>query len=536
MTIANKTVLITGANRGIGKALVDEALRRGATRVYAGMRGQSVHADSRVTPLTLDITDPAQIAAAVEQVESLDVLVNNAGIALYDDLTDRAAIEHSLAVNLYGPLDVTHAFLPLLTRSHGAIVNALSLAAIAPLPIIPAYSISKAAALSMSQSMRALFAGRGVSVHAVITGPVDTDMNAGLDIPKASPESAARAIFDGVDNGEEEIFPDPLSETIAQAWRDGPAKALELQNAEYVVDRDYTATFTVDQTPAEVFAAVTNVRGWWSEDIVGDTDKLNAVFDYRFQDVHRCKVQITEFVPNERVVWTVLDNYFDFIDDKTEWTGTTITFEIAEKGDKTELHFTHHGLVPEYECYDVCSDGWGTYIKGSLWDLIETGTGKPNVGEAITEGERALAADRSYTKTFTVQQPPDEVFAAVNNVRGWWTGGIDGSTTDVGDEFTYRYEDLHVSKQRVTESVPGRRVVWQVLEGGPTFVGVANEWAGTSIEFDIVDHGDRTELRFTHVGLVPEYECFDACSDAWGGLVTGNLRDLIAVGALTSRS
>ena len=234
MTIANKTVLITGANRGIGKALVDEALRRGAERVYAGTRGPWVHADSRVVPLTLDITDPAQIAAAVEQVESLDVLINNAGIALYDDLTDRAAIEQSLAVNLYGPLDVSNAFLPLLIRSQGAIVNALSIAAIAALPIIPAYSISKAAALSLSQSQRALLAGRGVTVHAILTGPVDTDMNAGLDIPKASPESAARAIFDGVDNGDEEIFPDPLSETIAQTWRDGPAKVLERQNAAFV--------------------------------------------------------------------------------------------------------------------------------------------------------------------------------------------------------------------------------------------------------------------------------------------------------------
>ena len=301
-------------------------------------------------------------------------------------------------------------------------------------------------------------------------------------------------------------------------------------------DRNYTATFTVDQTPAEVFAAITNVRGWWSEDVVGDTDKLNAVFDYHFQDVHRCKVQITELVPSERVVWTVLDNYFSFIDDKTEWTGTTITFEIAKKGDKTELHFTHVGLVPDYECYDVCSDGWGTYIKGSLWDLIETGRGKPNVGEAITEGERALAVDRSYTKTFSVDQTPDEVFAAVNNVRGWWTGQIDGDTVNVGDEFTYRYEDLHVSKQKVAESIPGKKVVWQVLEGGPNFLEVENEWAGTSVEFDIIDQGDRTEVRFTHVGLVPDYECFDACSDAWGGLVTGNLRDLIASGALTSRS
>jgi NAD(P)-dependent dehydrogenase (short-subunit alcohol dehydrogenase family) len=234
MTIADKTVLVTGANRGIGQALVEEALRRGAKRVYAGTRQPLAHADGRVTPLTLDVTSAAQIQAAVDEVESLDILINNAGLALYDDLSDRAAIEQSLAVNLFGTYGVTQAFLPLLTESRGAIVNVVSLAAWAAVPIIPAYSISKAAAFSLSQSQRALLAGRGVSVHAAMLGPVDTDMNRGFDIPKSSPESVARGIFDGVENGEEDIFPDPMSESMAESWRSGAAKALERQNAALV--------------------------------------------------------------------------------------------------------------------------------------------------------------------------------------------------------------------------------------------------------------------------------------------------------------
>jgi NAD(P)-dependent dehydrogenase (short-subunit alcohol dehydrogenase family) len=234
MTIADKTVLVTGANRGIGQALVEEALRRGAKRVYAGTRQPLAHPDERVTPLTLDVTSTAQIQAAVEGVKSLDVLINNAGLALYDDLSDRAAIEQSLDVNLFGTYGVTQAFLPLLTRSRGAIVNVLSVAAFAALPVIPAYSISKAAAFSLSQSLRALLAGQGVSVHAVMTGPVDTDMNRGFDIPKSSPESVARGIFDGVENGEEDIFPDPMSESMAESWSSGAAKALERQNAALV--------------------------------------------------------------------------------------------------------------------------------------------------------------------------------------------------------------------------------------------------------------------------------------------------------------
>jgi NAD(P)-dependent dehydrogenase (short-subunit alcohol dehydrogenase family) len=234
VTVRDKAVLITGANRGIGQALVEEALRRGAKRVYAGTRRPWSHSDGRVRPLILDVTDEAQIQTAVEAVESLDILINNAGVALYDDLSDRAAIEQHLAVNLYGTYGVSQAFLPLLTGSRGAIVNLLSVLALAPMPIIPAYSISKAAAFSLSQSLRALLAGRGVSVHAVLTGPVDTDMNRGLDIPKASPESVARAIFRGVDNGEEDIFPDPMSASMAESWRSGAAKALERDNAALV--------------------------------------------------------------------------------------------------------------------------------------------------------------------------------------------------------------------------------------------------------------------------------------------------------------
>jgi NAD(P)-dependent dehydrogenase (short-subunit alcohol dehydrogenase family) len=233
-TIANKTVLVTGANRGIGRALVEEALIRGATQVYAGMRQLTAYSDERVTPLPLDVTNVTQIQAAVEEIESLDVLVNNAGVALYDDLSDRDALEQQLAVNLYGTYGVTQAFLPLLSRSKGAIVNNLSLNALAPLPIIPAYSISKAAAFNMTQSMRALLAERGVRVHAVLTGPTDTDMTRGVDIPKASPESVARAIFDGVENGTEDIFPDPMSESLADSWHNGAVKTLERQNAALV--------------------------------------------------------------------------------------------------------------------------------------------------------------------------------------------------------------------------------------------------------------------------------------------------------------
>jgi NAD(P)-dependent dehydrogenase (short-subunit alcohol dehydrogenase family) len=240
-SIAGKSVLVTGANRGIGQALVEEALRRGAKRVYAGTRQPLVHADQRVVPLTLDVTDATQIQAAVESVDELDLLINNAGIAVYDDLSDGAVLEQHFAVNLYGPRDVTQAFLPALIQTQGAIANVLSVAAFAPLPIIPAYSISKAAAFNMTQSLRALLAGQGVSVHAVLPGPVDTDINRDFDIPKASPESAARAIFDGLENGDEDIFPDTVSASMAESWNNGAAKAFERESAALVTSESAAA-------------------------------------------------------------------------------------------------------------------------------------------------------------------------------------------------------------------------------------------------------------------------------------------------------
>ena len=234
MTIADKTILVTGANRGIGRALAAEALARNARQVYAGTRRPLAHPDPRVTPLMLDITSADQVQAAANEVGTLDILINNAGMLARDDLTDPAAIERHLAVNLFGTYAVTQAFLPALSQSRGAIVNILSRNSLAPIPVMPAYSISKAAAFSLTQSLRVLLAAHGVRVHAVLPGPVDTDMLQGVDIPKASPESVARAIFDAVDNGEEEIFPDPSSAFIADTWRDGATKTLERQLAQAV--------------------------------------------------------------------------------------------------------------------------------------------------------------------------------------------------------------------------------------------------------------------------------------------------------------
>jgi hypothetical protein len=139
-----------------------------------------------------------------------------------------------------------------------------------------------------------------------------------------------------------------------------------------------TYAFTVDQTPEEAFAAINNVRGWWSGEIDGGTDKLGDEFTYRYQDVHYSKQRLTQLIPGKKVVWLVLDSYLKFVKDKAEWNGTEIMFEVSKNGQKTEVRFTHLGLVPEVECFGACSNAWGFYINGSLRSLITTGKGEPN--------------------------------------------------------------------------------------------------------------------------------------------------------------
>jgi len=149
-------------------------------------------------------------------------------------------------------------------------------------------------------------------------------------------------------------------------------------------NHDFTTTLLVDHSTKEVFSAINNVRGWWSEEIEGSTDKLNDEFTYHFKDVHSAKMKIIEFIPDKKVVWQVMDNYFNFTKDKSEWKGTKIIFEIYREENKTRLRFTHQGLVPSYECFDVCKDAWTDYLQNSLRNLIVKGKGQPNPKEVMS--------------------------------------------------------------------------------------------------------------------------------------------------------
>lgn len=152
-------------------------------------------------------------------------------------------------------------------------------------------------------------------------------------------------------------------------------------------NQDFTTTIQVNQTPKEVFNAINNVRGWWSENIEGSTDQPDAEFLYHYKDMHISKMKFVEFIPGKKIVWHVLHNHFSFTEDKSELTDTNIIFEISEKDGKTQVRFTHEGLTPQHECYDICQDAWTSYIQESLKNLIETGKGEPNPKEGGLNAE-----------------------------------------------------------------------------------------------------------------------------------------------------
>ena len=298
----------------------------------------------------------------------------------------------------------------------------------------------------------------------------------------------------------------------------------------------FTTALSIDQSPEKVFHAINNVRGWWSEEIEGATEKLNDEFTYHYKDVHRCKMKLIEVIPNKKVVWQVLDNYFNFTQDKTEWTGTKIIFEISKQKNKTQLHFTHLGLVPDYECYAICNDSWNNYITMSLRSLIITGEGQPNRTDTPrTENEKILSKHKKieipdYHTSITVDAPSQEVFKNINQVSKWWTENLEGHSQKLNDEFTVRFDDVHVSTQKLIEVIPSKKIVWLVTDSRLNFIKDKQEWTGTKICFDIIEKDNKTQINFTHAGLAPDVECYKDCALAWGEYIKGSLFKLLTEG------
>jgi NAD(P)-dependent dehydrogenase (short-subunit alcohol dehydrogenase family) len=229
MQIAGSVALVTGSNRGLGRSLVDELLARGARKVYAASRAGTPHADARVVALTVDVTDPAQVKAAAAAAADVELLVNNAGVATSFSILqgDPAHLRRDLEVNVHGTLEVVRAFLPVLAAAkQAAIVNILSVTSMASMPLLGGYSASKAALWSLTQAMRAELRPKNIRVYAAFPGTIDTDMAKAFEVQKTSPEAVARAIFEGVAAGEENIAPDAMAAGIVETFVRDP-RALE---------------------------------------------------------------------------------------------------------------------------------------------------------------------------------------------------------------------------------------------------------------------------------------------------------------------
>lgn len=284
-------------------------------------------------------------------------------------------------------------------------------------------------------------------------------------------------------------------------------------------NEDFTTSLLVQATPQQVFNAINNVRAWWSENIDGDTDKLHGEFLYHYQDVHRSKIKITEWVPNEKVVWYVLDNYFKFTKDEQEWKDTKIIFGITEKEGKTELKFTHQGLTPAYECFTICHDAWTHYIQDSLKELILTGKGRAtpkdteegSVDAPLLENEASTAlGTKSIYHRLLIEAPVEKVFEAISTqegLAGWWTPDTQAKP-QVGSMLRFGFGPDYYKEMEVTELKPYSSVKWLCLKA-------YEEWIDTTLTFELEPHAKGSVLLFHHDGWAAYTQEFASCSYAW---------------------
>ncbi|MEH6307164.1 SRPBCC domain-containing protein [Olivibacter sp. CPCC 100613] len=285
-------------------------------------------------------------------------------------------------------------------------------------------------------------------------------------------------------------------------------------------NKDFSTTLVVNTQAQQVFNAVNNVRGWWSENIKGDTDKLNSEFFYHYQDVHRVKLKIIEMVPNEKIVWHVLDNYFKFLPDETEWKNTYIIFDLTEKKGKTTLKFTHQGLIPTYACFQICRDAWTHYIQESLKDLILTGKGKAtpkDLEQADTNSEsqkKTPVADQQNDKCIyhrlLIETPVEKVFEALTTqegLAGWWTPDT-LATPKIGSILRFAFGPDYVKEMKVEELKAYSKVKWVCLKA-------YEEWIGTRLTFELEPHKKGCILWFRHDGWKDYTAEFASCSYDW---------------------
>ncbi len=290
----------------------------------------------------------------------------------------------------------------------------------------------------------------------------------------------------------------------------------------------------VTQSPEVVFDAITNVANWWSKDFAGNSKNINDEFIIDHPNQHYSKQQLVEVIPNKKIVWLVTESSLNWLKyDKQEWTNTKLIFEIGQQADKTILHFTHEGITPEKECYAMIKKGWKIIIDDWLSHLITFGSPSAEMTKAA-EIRKELFKDKNYHRTITVSSSTAEAMDKISQINYWWKHDFSGSAEKLNDKFTVPFGDLNGEKSFVdfvvSEFEPNKKTVWEVTNCNLPWFKDKTEWNNTEVVFEISSESNKTKIDFTHIGLVPGVECYNACEKGWDGQVTNSLVNFINEG------
>ncbi len=276
---------------------------------------------------------------------------------------------------------------------------------------------------------------------------------------------------------------------------------------------DFNCSITVKMSAAEALEKISNVPEWWGVAFTGSAAKQNDVFTVKMGGDSFFNFKVTELIPGKKAVWLVTDCYMPWYTAKTEWTGTKLIFDLSEEGGLTKLNFIHEGLTPDSECYKDCEPGWSHWIKTSLFSYLTTGKGQLKTKKKV-----------SYSTSITVPFSPATVFEHINDVARWWPEDFEGKSTSLNDEFVLKTGDVHYSRQRIIEFVPGKKVVWLTTDSKRTTDNY--EWTGTKMIFELSDTADSTTVNFTYDGPVFENE-YNRLVQECDGVIKTNLYNFI---------
>jgi activator of Hsp90 ATPase-like protein len=278
---------------------------------------------------------------------------------------------------------------------------------------------------------------------------------------------------------------------------------------------DFHVSIAVAASPTEAFNQICRVSEWWTSDIEGSTQDADSNFTVSFADTY-VDFRIVEFVPGKSVAWQVTNCYLPWFADKTEWNGTTVRFDISPTADGSQVTLTHVGLTEKMECFEGCSAGWKDHFGESLLALMRDGSGAPK--------------GRQLHVSLSIPATTAEVFEAICRVQEWWSPEFEGDSRAVGDVFTVRFGEQHMSECRVAELALGQRIVWEVTDSRLAWLENKTEWTGTQIIWVIQEREGSAHVTLTHKGLAPETECYNACEKGWGYFLSQSLARLAVDG------